>query len=190
MGLLPLRLFVRARSNHWVTIADAVFLSSSLFILRMDWGSVHLPLIDLDFLKSVNDRFGHQTGDAVIRRWRKRFGIPVAKSTSLLAMAGKSSWSSFRKPTFPVLYSSQNAYGETSKRPRSNASERPLRRLGLPTARSTRTPGMSSYESQTRLSTSLRIVAGIRSPTSGTSSPPLREIGPLPLTSDGPLSSS
>ena len=51
---LPMRHFVRARSSHWITVADGVFLSICFYVLRVDDVAIHFPIIGIFLVTLVS----------------------------------------------------------------------------------------------------------------------------------------
>lgn len=73
---LPNRLLFQDRLEHALILAQ-----------RMDH-QVALLFIDVDHFKSINDSFGHEAGDQVLREVARRLGSRLRKADTLARMSG------------------------------------------------------------------------------------------------------
>ncbi|MFQ5554133.1 MAG: putative bifunctional diguanylate cyclase/phosphodiesterase [Acidimicrobiia bacterium] len=63
-------------------------LQSAIARARRDGGLVALMFLDLDEFKAVNDRFGHATGDALLKQVAQRLAAAVRESDSVARLGG------------------------------------------------------------------------------------------------------
>jgi diguanylate cyclase (GGDEF)-like protein len=64
------------------------FLERSIMRAQRTGENISLLLLDIDFFKSINDEYGHPTGDLVIRRMSQNIQQEVARAIDVIARIG------------------------------------------------------------------------------------------------------
>lgn len=88
----PEDLFYRATHDEMTGLANrALFmdrLRGAIARKRRERTTAGVVVIDMDGLKTVNDRFGHRTGDAVIREFAQRIRLGARQSDTVARLGG------------------------------------------------------------------------------------------------------
>jgi GGDEF domain-containing protein len=85
-------------------------LEQAIHVARREHTSFAICFLDLDRFKTVNDRFGHQVGDQLLRAVAGRLRSTLREAEPSLASTGMSSPSSCRVPTSDQRRSSSTGW--------------------------------------------------------------------------------